>query len=236
MRFIPGLILIVFRFLFIVVDAQEDCFWQDNGIVGSPVRGTKDFHIMGILSAEDCKSECQADEDCDFWVWNGPAWEANINTCWLKSTMESNEIQVGKISGPKCCPGDSCYVPTTTELTTQPTSTTAAPIPCSESFMENTAVGRGSGNGCGSVPNVPTVEGCRAECLKVHECNFFIWNSPARTSRKNHLRCYLKRNDNNKRQGDRRDIGRISGPKTCDVEEGQNLDGDIESEDGGIAD
>ena len=87
----------------------EDCFWQDNGIVGSPVRGTKDFHIMGILSAEDCKSECQADEDCDFWVWNGPAYGANINTCWLKSSMESNEIQVGKISGPKCCPGDSCY-------------------------------------------------------------------------------------------------------------------------------
>ena len=87
----------------------EDCFWQDNGIVGNPVRGTKDFHIMGILSAEDCKSECQADEDCDFWVWNGPAYGANINTCWLKSNMESNEIQVGKISGPKCCPGDSCY-------------------------------------------------------------------------------------------------------------------------------
>ena len=87
----------------------EDCFWQDNGIVGSPVRGTKDFHIMGILSASDCKSECQADEDCDFWVWNGPAYGANINTCWLKSSMESNEIQVGKISGPKCCPGDSCY-------------------------------------------------------------------------------------------------------------------------------
>merc|ERR1711997_706853 len=152
-------------------------------------------------------------------VWNGPAYGANINTCWLKSNMESNEIQVGKISGPKCCPGDSCYVPTTTEVTTQPTSTTAAPIPCSESFMENTAVGRGSGNGCGSVNNVPTVEGCRAECLKVRE-----------------FKCFLKRNDNNKRQGDRRDIGRISGPKTCDVEEGQNLDGDIESEDGGIAD
>jgi len=88
---------------------SEDCFWQDNGVVGTPVRGTKDFHIMGVFSASDCKSECQADEDCDFWVWNGPAWEANINTCWLKSTMESNEIQVGKISGPKCCPGDSCY-------------------------------------------------------------------------------------------------------------------------------
>merc|ERR1712051_728412 len=47
MRFIHGFILIVFRSLFIVVDAQEDCFWQDNGIVGTPVRGTKDFHIMG---------------------------------------------------------------------------------------------------------------------------------------------------------------------------------------------
>merc|ERR1712226_1075922 len=190
MRFIRGFILIVFRSLFIVVDAQEDCFWQDNGIVGSPVKH-KDFHIMGILSAEDCKS----------WVWHGPAYGANINTCWLKSNMESNEIQVGRISGPKCCPGDSCYVPTTTELTTQPTSTTAAPIPCSGSFMENTAVGRGSGNGCGSVPNVPTVEGCRAECLKVHECNFFIWNSPARTSRKNHLRCYLKRMTTTKGKG-----------------------------------
>ena len=100
--------------------------------------------------------------------------------------------------------------------------------------MENTAVGRGSGNGCGSVNNIPTVDACRAECMKVHECNFFIWNSPS--ARKQHFKCFLKRNDNNKRVGDGRDVGRISGPKTCDVEEGQNLDGDIESEDGGIAD
>ena len=124
-------------------------------------------------------------------------------------------------------------VPTTTVLTTQPITTTEPLIKCSESYMENVSVGRGSGNGCGSVDNVQTVEDCRAECMKVQECNFFIWNSPS--APKKHLKCYLKRNDKNRRSN-AKDIGRISGPKTCDVEEGQNLDGDVESEDGGIAD
>ena len=92
--------------------------------------------------------------------------------------------------------------------------------------MENTSVGRGRGNGIGrKINNVQSVEDCRAECWKVADCKFFIWNSPE--SRKQKLTCWLKRNSANSRSTNK-DIGRISGPVTC------NRDQDNESNDGTI--
>ena len=82
-----------------------NCYTPDNDFVGNPVRGIKDFHIMGIYSPEDCQSECQKDTDCHFWVWNGPSYHANINTCWLKASNDESAVREGKVSGPKCCSG-----------------------------------------------------------------------------------------------------------------------------------
>ena len=108
-------------------------------------------------------------------------------------------------------------------------------IDCSAFYREDTVVGRGKGNGIpkpnGRVNNVQSAEDCRAECAKIPDCKFFVWNSP--NFRRNKLSCWLKKNDNNAKSGGKFK-GRISGPVTCDVEEGLSMEKDVESADGTI--
>ena len=106
-------------------------------------------------------------------------------------------------------------VDVTTESTTESISTTAGTTGCSALYLENVTVGRGKKNGIKRVENVQTVEDCQAECMKVRKCKFFVWNSP--NSRTKQLSCFLKRNNKNRRSTGK-DIGRISGPKRCDVD------------------
>merc|ERR1711937_553063 len=82
-------------------------------------------------------------------------------------------------------------------------------VDCSDLFQENKAVGRGRGIPGGRRNNIQSAEDCQAECQKVPECNFFIWNSPS--VRRNKLSCWLKKNDNNPKNA----RGRISGPREC---------------------
>ena len=84
-----------------------NCFAQNTDYVGNPVRDTNNFHLSKVYSAEDCQSHCQSDTDCKFWVWisgfpktRGRWWE-----CWLKTSNENNVTDVGKVAGPKFCPG-----------------------------------------------------------------------------------------------------------------------------------
>ena len=127
-------------------------------------------------------------------------------------------------------------------MTTTEAPTTAAPnnpgnndgevIDCSAFYLNDTAVG--TGGNCASrgwVHNIRSVEDCRAECAKVHDCKFFVWNSPLARKKKNS--CFLKKNDKNKRSKNK-DRGRISGPVTCDVSEAEELEKDIENEDGTV--
>ena len=74
-------------------------------------------------------------------------------------------------------------------------------IDCSAFYRNNTSAGRGKGNGASRqrVDGIQTVEDCRSECAKVHDCKFFIWNSPS--SRRNKLSCWLKKNDKIVRKG-----------------------------------
>jgi len=235
MRTFYAKLLILSTPFLLTVYVKGHCFTQDNDFVGNPVRGIKDFHIDQIESPEDCQTQCQADADCEFWVWNGPNSSGNKNTCWLKSNNGESATSVGKVSGPKAgCIEVTTSTPETTtpepEKTTQRDTNSSPTWDCSAFYMENTSVGRGPGNGIGGkISNVQSVEDCRAECWKVAECKFFIWNSPE--SRRQKLTCRLKRNSANSRSN-RNDIGRISGPVTCDMEEGQELD--KESADGTI--
>ena len=83
-------------------------------------------------------------------------------------------------------------------------------LDCSGFFQQNVSVGRGRGNGAGWVPNVRSAKDCQNVCKAVEACKFFIWNSASAPRRK--LSCWLKKNDRNKRQ---KDVGRISGPRSC---------------------
>ena len=224
-----------------MLNIGNDCFVQDNDYIDFhehgwiaddyAVRGIRDFHITQIYSAEDCQLQCQQDADCQFWVWNSPSYShGNINTCWLKASNTKSRARTGKISGPKDC---SYW-----DSTTTPAPTTTTPVPdgndgrdinddCSHLYRQNTAVGRGRNNGLFRVNNIQTIEDCRAECIKVPACKWWIWNSPE-TSRQR-LTCWLKRNDANPRSS-ARDVGRISGPVTCAVDE----DDDTVDEDGTV--
>jgi len=211
-------VLILITPFLLIGYVKGHCFMQDNDFVGNPVRGIKDFHIMLIESPEDCQVQCQNDADCEFWVWNGPSSKANKYTCWLKSSDEQSTTSVGKVSGPKtgCAEVETTTPQTTTpepEPTTQRDTDGSPPWDCSQFYMENTSVGRGTGNGIGRrIANVQTVEDCRAECWKNAACKFFIWNGPEAPRQK--FNCFLKRNSANSRSN-HKDIGRISGPVTC---------------------
>ena len=89
------------------LNISGNCYLEDNDLVGNPVRGIKDYHIHLINSPGACQIQCQADDDCQFWMWNGPNARANKNTCWLTTSNEHSTTQVGKVSGPKLCSGKS---------------------------------------------------------------------------------------------------------------------------------
>jgi len=234
----PLLVSIVIQF----GEVKGNCFTQDNDYVNFhshgyiaddyAVRGLKDFHINQIFSAEACQEQCQLDPDCQFWVWNSPSYpHGNINTCWLKASNEMSRESKGKISGPK----NGCVVTTTVAPTTTPAPNNPggeAPdtdVDCSRFYLNDTAVGRGPGNGVGTIPNIQDVESCRKECARRPTCHFFIWNS--HSARKKKLLCIMKKNNKNSETGDKH-FGRISGPVTCDVEEAEEHEKNVENEDG----
>ena len=130
-------------------------------------------------------------------------------SCYLKKNdknQRSSNKDVGRISGPL-----TCDVAEAEELEKDVESVDGT-VDCSSLFEQNVSVGRGRGNGVGRVNNIQSAEDCQEECRKVPLCQFFIWNSPS--ARKQKLACWLKKNNKNRRENNK-DVGRISGPRSC---------------------
>jgi len=81
-------------------------------------------------------------------------------------------------------------------------------------FVYDTSIGGGlPGNGAGTVDDVPSAGACQAECQKNDECNVWIWNEP--TKKRKPSVCWMKKLATAPSQ-EKKDLGRISGPKVCD--------------------
>ena len=162
--------------------------------------------IPNIPNVEACRAECAKEPECHFWIWNSPEARKKKLSCFLKKNdknKDTSDKMRGRIAGPVTCDVEEA------EELEEDVENEDGIVDCSNLFQENMAVGRGRGNGVGRVNNIQSANDCQAECQKVPECKFFIWNSPSAPKQK--LSCWLKKNDTKKK----RMRGRISGPRSC---------------------
>jgi len=169
--------------VFFAAICLSDACIEYDAVRGPKHRGS--LEKLTVSSADDCQRACQANELCQYWVWNGPETE-NPDMCFLKKSAKGRLREVkGKISGPKVC----------------------------ECFAYDASIGRDAGQ-VGKIENVFGPLECQKHCQDTEGCENFIWNGPEKKGKPNTCQL-KKGLGAHSTFGEARDIGRISGPKVC---------------------
>lgn len=89
------------------VSGPEYCSCWEQGVTIGRVSGNGAGMVKDVHSVAACQEACQANDECNNWVWNTPDHKKNPEKCWLKKApigyQKGKRMGRHRISGLKYC-------------------------------------------------------------------------------------------------------------------------------------